>query len=123
MFFERLSLLVRPLSVRLTLWHSLLFLGSALVLLALTYLLLRNRAYAVDRDLIEFRVNQYLGEYGTGGLDGVRRLAAYRKGRAQKAFFLRLADKENRTVFLRDREDWAEFHPERLAHDPLPQKG
>jgi signal transduction histidine kinase len=115
MFFERLSALVRPLSVRLTLWHSLLFLGSALALLALTYVLLRNRAYSVDRDIIEFRMNQYMGEYGSGGLDGIRRLAAYRKGRVQKAFFVRLGDKQNRTIYLRDAEDWAEFQPEQLA--------
>jgi signal transduction histidine kinase len=120
MFFARLKSLVRPLSVRLTLWHSLLFLGSALALLALTYVILRNRANANERDAIEFRLWQYSSEYKSGGLDAVRRLAAVRKGRAQKAFFVRVADAQNVATFRREADDWAEFEPERLSGQPLP---
>jgi signal transduction histidine kinase len=110
----------RPLSVRLTLWHSLLFLASALALLGFTYVLLSNRAYANERDAIEFRLKLYASEYQNGGLDAVHRLAAIRKGRAQQAFFVRVADSRNHTVFRRDAEDWAEFSPDRLNDQPLP---
>lgn len=112
-----------PLSVRLTLWHSLLFLGSALVLLTLTYTLLKNRAYANERDAISFRLRQYDSEYQRGGLGAVRRLASLRKGRAQKAFFVRMADDHNVTSFRREAEDWAEFYPEQLDRQPLPPFG
>jgi signal transduction histidine kinase len=123
MFFARLKRAALRLSVRLTFWHSLIFLGSALVLLSLTYLLLRKRAIATERDNIEFRLYQYAGEYQNGGLASVRRLASLRKGRAQKAFFVRLADAENRTLFQRDPEDWAEFHLRKLSKLPPPRVG
>lgn len=124
MFFERVNAAFRRLSVRLTLWHSLLFFGSALALLAFTYALLRARANAQERDHIDWRLSQYAGEYlYNGGLPAVRRLAALRKGRAQKAFFVRVGDADNRTLFLRDAEDWAEFNPGRLCDAPLPEAG
>jgi len=123
MFFARLKPTLRRLSVRLTLWHSLLFMASALALLALTYVLLRNRAAATEHYVIESRTNQYVSEYVRAGIEGVRHLATLRRGRAQQAFFVRVGDAENRTVFLRHAEDWAEFRPEGLASEPLPPRG
>jgi signal transduction histidine kinase len=114
---------LRRLSVRLTLWHSMIVLGSSLALLGITYALLRNRANATERDALEFRINQYIGEYRANGMAGVARLAALRKGRAQKAFFVRVGDSENETVFMRDPDDWLEFNPEQLARRPLPKSG
>jgi signal transduction histidine kinase len=111
------------LSLRLTFWHSLLFMGAALALLVLTYVLLRNRAEATEHYVIESRLNQYASEYKRGGLDAVRNLATLRRGRAQQAFFVRVGDPRNRTVFLRHAEDWAEFEPERLSARPMPPAG
>jgi signal transduction histidine kinase len=112
---------LRRLSVRLTLWHSLIVLGSALAFLGLTNVLLRNRATVTERDNIESRIAQYATEYQNSGLPGVMRLASLRKGRAQKAFFVRVGDETNKTMFLRDPEDWAEFDPEQLSRSPLPE--
>src|SRR5687768_14971677 len=120
MSFARRNSTRRRLSVRLTLWHSLLFLGSALALLALTYMLLRNRADATEHYVIESRLNQYASEYKRAGLEGVRHLATLRRGRAQQAFFVRVGDRNNQTAFLRHADDWAEFDPERLNGQPLP---
>ena len=69
MFFGRLRSALRRLSVRLTLWHSLLFLGSAMFLLGLTYVLLLNRAKATEHYVVESRMNQYMNEYRRAGLD------------------------------------------------------
>ncbi len=102
------------LSIRLTLWHALLFLTAALTVLSLSYVVIKKRLDSQEHDVIELRLHQYAGEYERGGLPAVRILAALRKGREQKAFFVRLADLRNHTVFLRDAEDWAEFQPERL---------
>src|SRR5687768_17987520 len=123
MFFGRFNSAFRRLSVRLTLWHSVLFMGSALLLLALTYVLLRNRAMATEHYVVESRLNQYASEYRRAGLEGVRHLATLRRGRAQQAFFVRVGDRRNQTVFLRHADDWAEFNPEELADDPLPPEG
>lgn len=123
MFFAKLSALCRRLSVRLTLWHSLLFMVSALALLALTYVLLRNSADATERYVLESRLNQYASEYKRAGLDAVRHLATLRRSRAQQAFFVRVGDSANRMIFLRYADDWAEFQPEKLNGRPLPPAG
>lgn len=123
MFSDRLSSTLSRLSVRLTLWHSALFIGSALVLLAVNYVLLKTRVETAERDAVDFRLNQYLREYQNRALPGVRRTAALRKGRSQNAFFVRVADAKNQTIFIRDRQDWVEFGPERLSKEPLPEKG
>jgi signal transduction histidine kinase len=123
MFFAKFNSFRQRLSVRLTLWHSLLFLLSALALLALTYVLLRNRADATERYVLESRLNQYVSEYKRAGLDGVQQLATLRRGRAQQAFFVRVGDAQNRMVFLRHADDWAEFEPEGLNAQPLPPVG
>ena len=111
------------LSLRLTLLHSLLFAGSALALLAVTFFLLRKRTDQTEHYVIESRLNQYVSEYKRGGLDSVRQLATLRRGRAQQAFFVRVGDQENHTAFLRHADDWAEFEPERLSSRPLPTAG
>ena len=123
MSFEWRKPALRRLSVRLTLWHSVLFMGSALALLVLPYLLLRNRAAVTEHYVIESRLNQYVSEYKRAGLEGVRHLATLRRGRAQQAFFVRAGDAQNRTLFLRHAEDWAEFSPEKLEGQPLPPIG
>lgn len=113
----------RRASIRLTLWHSLLFLGLTIALLILTYVLLRNRADATEHYVVDSRLNQYVSEYKAKGLEGVRRLGTLRRGRAQQAFFVRVGDAQNRTIFLRHAEDWAEFRPDELDGDPLPPAG
>lgn len=123
MFLKSLRSAVRGLSVRLTLWHSLLFMGSGLVLLVLTYAMLLNRAKATEHYVVESRMNQYASEYRRYGIEGIKRLATLRRGRAQQAFFVRVADQKNQTVFLRHADDWAEFHPEGLDGQPLPPSG
>ncbi|MDB6155300.1 MAG: Histidine kinase [Chthoniobacteraceae bacterium] len=103
------------LSIRLTFWHALLFLTAALTVLGLTYLVMQERLLTQERDAIQFRLNQYAAEFQEGGLPAVRMRAALRKGREQKAFFLRVANSLNQTIFLRDADDWVEFEPGQLA--------
>lgn len=115
--FSNLHKYLSRLSIRLTLWHALVFLSAALIVLGLSYTVIKQRLDSQERDNIELRLNQFSSEYQRGGADSVRALAALRKGREQKAFFVRLADAENRTLFLRDAEDWAEFTPSKLEKE------
>lgn len=123
MSFARIRQLSRRLSVRLTLWHSLILMASAIVLLVLTYVLLKNRAEETERYVVDSRLNQYVSVYKTDGLDGVRQLSTLRRSRAHQAFFVRVGDAKNETVFLRHAEDWAEFRPEAMSKFPLPNPG
>ncbi len=120
--FSSLSKQLGRVSLRLTLWPSLLFLVSALGVLTVSYFVIKEELNLQERDVIEFRLKQYASEYEQGGMGAVRMLASLRKGREQKAFFVRLADGHNQTLFLRDKEDWAEFSPEVLS-EIFPARG
>ena len=115
--FSGLRKQFRRLSIRLTLWHALLFLIAALAALGLTYVVLQKLLIAQERDVTQSRLSLYAGEYERGGLDAVKARSALRKGREQRAFFTRVADAQNRTLFLRDPEEWVRFAPERLANE------
>jgi heavy metal sensor kinase len=120
MFFARLRRLARTVGFRIALWHSVIFIVGAALVFSVAFLLLRRSVDEQSHDAIEFRLNQFTAEYERGGKDAIIELCKLRKGRAQKAFFVRIGDQENRTVFLRDGDDWAEFRPQRLALQPIP---
>ena len=86
---------------------------AALAAIGLTYAALRKQLLAEERAITEARLNQYAAEYEKGGLPALKGRASLRKGREQRAFFTRVADAQNRTLFLREPEEWAQFSPER----------
>ena len=102
---ERIRRLFQTLGTRLTLWNLLISVLGTVTAFAVAYLLVSRVFDAQSNDLIEFRLSQFAGEYATDGQAGVVRLCKVRIGRAQRAFFVRLADGQNRTVFLRDADD------------------
>ncbi len=115
MFSERISRLTKSVSFRLTLWLSTIFSVGTILVSAIAYLLVSRAADEQTREMIEFRLAQFVAEYEAGGRAAVIKECELRYGRAQRAFFVRLADRENRTTFLRDPADWIEFQPELLS--------
>lgn len=114
MSFGQIRRTFRTVGFRIALWHSITFGVGAILVFCVAYFLLRHSIDEQTRDSIEFRLNQFHAEYKRGGKDSVVQLCKLRLGRTQKAFFVRLADPENKTIFLRDAEDWAEFRPQVL---------
>ncbi|MHA3775450.1 sensor histidine kinase [Verrucomicrobiota bacterium sgz303538] len=115
MLSEPIKRLFRTVGVRMTLWHSAIFGIGAIVVFGIAYLLVSQAIDEQNMEGIEFRFRQFEAEYARGGRDAVVNLCKLRVGRVQKAFFVRLADRQNHTVFLRDPEDWSDFAPETLA--------
>jgi heavy metal sensor kinase len=115
MFSDRLKRLSRTVGFRIALWHAAMFIVGTVLIFTAAYYLLRRSVDQQSKDEIEFRLNQYAFEYERGGQKAVIELCNLRRGRGQRAFFVRLADPQNVTTFLRDREDWAEFKPDSLA--------
>lgn len=118
MFSGRLREL-KKIEVRLTLGHALLFALVILAALTVAYFVASKRLIERDKDNILFRIGLYASEYQRGGLDAVKEVASLRKGRSQRAAFLRVADSANRTVFLRDEPDWGEFLPQELSQTSI----
>lgn len=61
------------LGLRLALWYAAIFVVSALVLVALTYVLLSAALRRYDHDTIETTLVQYARAYGRGGVQGLAR--------------------------------------------------
>jgi signal transduction histidine kinase len=117
---DRLRRIISTVGFRIALWHSATFILGAVLVFTAAYYLLRRSVDQQSRETIEFRLNQFALEYERGGQAGVIELCKLRRGRAQRAYFVRLADAQNVTTFLRDREDWAEFKPDKLAGKTIP---
>lgn len=120
MFYARVRRLTRTIGFRIALWHSVTFILGAVLVFVVTFFLLRRALDEQARDSIEFRLNQFAWEYERAGDRGIIEACKQRKGRAQKAFFVRHGDRQNQTTFLRDADDWAEFRPEQLSQLSIP---
>ena len=123
MFSARIKAALRPVSVRLAFWLSLLFLAVVLAVLSVGYAVLKENAETQEENNILFRLDQYSAEYLRGGLPAVKALPEMKRDRLQIAFFVRLATPDNQTLYLRDAEDWGDFRPERLERLALPASG
>jgi signal transduction histidine kinase len=108
-------------SFRLSLWQALIFAVLAICLSYVTHRLIVDNIREREQDSVSFRLNEFSLEYERGGAEAVKTLASSRRRRAQKAFFVRLASADNRTIFLRDPEDWLEFNADLLRKVVVPK--
>lgn len=102
--------------VRLNLWYIFIFVLSSVVLFGATYFLLASSVQRKDREVIEARLKEYAAIYQNNGAPGLRSWIN-RSGDPQrsKSFFVRLADRYNRVLFLTAPEDWIELEPPRFV--------
>jgi signal transduction histidine kinase len=112
--------ILRKVSFRLSLWQALIFAVLAIALSYATHTLIVEEIREREHEAVSFRLSEFTLEYERGGVDAVKTLATARRKRGQKAFFVRLASAENKTIFLRDPEDWLEFNSDLLRKVPVP---
>ena len=112
---------LRKVSFRLSLWQALIFAVLAIALSYVTHRLIAEEIRKREQDVIAFRLSEFILEYERGGVDAVKTLATARRRHVHKAFFVRLASADNKTIFLRDPEDWLEFNADLLRNVPVPK--
>lgn len=110
----------RKVSFRLSLWQALIFAILAIVLSYVTHTLIVEQIRTHEQEAVSFRLSEFTLQYERGGVEAVKALASVRRKRAQKTFFVRLASAGNKTIFLRDPEDWLEFNSDLLRKVPVP---
>jgi signal transduction histidine kinase len=115
----RFKSLLHTVGFRITVWHAATFVVGAMLVFVAAYFLLRHVVDEQGRDLVEVRLVNFGYQYRKGGAPAVIELCLQHQGRAQKASFVRMADVNNHTTFLRDAEDWAEFSPQQLDGQPV----
>ena len=112
--------ILRKVSFRLSLWQALIFAILAIALSYVTHTLIVEQIRTHEQEVVSFRLSEFTLEYERGGVEAVKTLANARRKRAQRVFFVRLASAENKTIFLRDPEDWLEFNSDLLRKVPVP---
>ena len=112
--------ILRKVSFRLSLWQALIFAILAIALSYVTHTLIVEQIRTHEQEAVSFRLSEFTLQYERGGVEAVKALASVRRKRAQKTFFVRLASAGNKTIFLRDPEDWLEFNSDLLRKVPVP---
>jgi signal transduction histidine kinase len=108
------------LGARLAIWYALLFAGSSLAIVVLTYLLLATSLKQRDHDLIRTTLVAYAGQYQQGGLRGLERAIRNDQsaGRPER-LFVRVAAGGQDIVFYNLPGQWSDYDLSQLErpHD------
>ncbi len=110
------------LTLRLGLWYAGLFVVSATVLLAITYLLLGRALASQDHDVLASMLSRYASEYQRSGLEGLRRLVEddESEGRHERVL-VRVTGPQAEVVYFAQPPGWATYDLSRLD-DPIAQR-
>jgi signal transduction histidine kinase len=107
MSFDPLSLLLRKVGVRLSLWYALLFTLSTAALFALAYYLLGQAVGRKDHEVLQAKLNEFAATYIAGGLPALRAAVYGTEGNPQqKSLFVRLVGRRNDVTLAQVPEDW-----------------
>ena len=103
------------LSFRLALWYGVLFVVSALALVAITYALLAQSLKARDHELIRSTLERYADEYAGGGLSALNRVISTDRveGRHEQ-LFVRVLARGSEAIFFNIPSDASDFDVGRL---------
>jgi len=120
MFSRWRERLQHTLGFRLALWYAVVFVGSSLAIIALTYLLLALSLRQYDRELVQSTLLQYASAYAQGGLDALaREIQQTQATGGQEPLFVRTLGTGQDVIFVSMPEAWRRFDLSQLATPPL----
>jgi signal transduction histidine kinase len=110
------------LTLRLGLWYAGLFVVSATVLLAITYLLLGRALASQDHEVLASMLSRYASEYQRSGLEGLRSLVEddESEGRHERVL-VRVTGPQAEVVYFAQPPGWGTYDLSRLD-DPITQR-
>ncbi len=115
MLFETISKPFSKLHVRLTILFSTLFIAASAILFTFSLFSLYSSMKAEDETITGRRLLNYWAIFQSGGIDQVIdeiKVESYLYG--DRAFFVRISDINNKTLFLKYPEAWKIFNIEEL---------
>jgi len=116
MFSKRLSRAFKTFGFRLTISFSLAFILVSLLLFSFAYFLVSSSLQANDRTAIQLKLKEYAEDYRAGSPTSIQhKVEADSASGSLRWFMVRLADSENRTVFLHSPGEDANYDFEQLA--------
>ncbi len=110
-----LNRLRQRISVRLTLWFSLIFFLSSSIILFFAYFFLSSTLRQKDQEIIQAKLNDCQAQYRAGKMIALRNDLKFEKYAGKpNIFFVRVASPKNQTLFLSLPDQWADFDLKRL---------
>jgi len=110
-----------PFGLRLAAWYAALFVGSAVVLIALTYLLLASSLRQRDQEIIQSTLEKYASAYEQDGLQGLNdAIRSDRVAGQHETLFVRAIGADAEAIYFSAPEDWSGFNLARLDAAPAP---
>ena len=107
-------------SFRLAWWYALVFLGSSLALVAVTYFLLAATLRRHDREIVQSKLVQFDVAYTRGGVDALtREMQRTQVAGPSGPLFVRIVGRRQDLVFVSMPERWREFDLDQLASQAL----
>ena len=107
-------------SFRLAWWYALVFLGSSLALVTVTYFLLAVTLRQHDRDIVQSTLVQFAAAYSRGGVDSLtREMQRTQVAGPAGPLFVRIVGRRQDLVFVSMPERWREFDLDQLASPAL----
>lgn len=110
----------QALSFRLAWWYALVFLGSSLALVVVTYLLLAATLRRHDREIVQSTLIQFAAAYTRGGTDALtREMQRTQIAGPSGPLFVRILGRRQDLVFVSMPERWRDFDLDQLASPAL----
>jgi signal transduction histidine kinase len=120
MFSRWRERLQHTLGFRLALWYAMVFVGSSLAIIALTYLLLAASLRRYDREIIQTTLIQYASAYARGGPAALAaEMQRTQAAGAEGPLFVRTLGARQDVIFLSMPDAWRRFDLSQLATPPL----
>ncbi len=120
MFLKKISFNFKKIHFRLTFLFSLIFIIASLVLFTFSFFTLYSSMKAEDSGNMRRRLLNYWAVFQSGGINAISeeiKVDSFLYG--DRAFFIRIADSKNKTLFLKYPENWKSFNIEKLSRLPL----
>lgn len=119
MFLRDLHNIPRTISFRLTAWYSIIFILVSFLLFGIAYFLLSSTLEKHSREAIQAKVKELALLYEKGGIPALEKeINSVKKFQQKRPLFIRIADPENRTLFLRLGYQWVGFDMKTLEKSP-----
>ncbi|HEX5475699.1 MAG TPA: HAMP domain-containing sensor histidine kinase [Vicinamibacterales bacterium] len=105
--------------LRLSLWYAVVFVGSTVVLVGLTYALLASSLAQRDHDIIAATLQEYASRYETGGLPALEQsVELEQRTGSRERLFVRVLGPDADALFVSVPPGWGDFQIDRLGEAP-----
>jgi len=92
--------------LRLAMWYTALFIGSAFAVVLITYLLTSSSLAQRDHEIIQSKLGEYATVYAQGGLRALAATVDAEQRTSRERVFVRVLDGGSEAVLLSNAEGW-----------------